>query len=216
MTNAEKDLNSEELIDNPAEDESGDFEAESGEESEVQAGGDLSGDDGEGDGTDEGDDDEQGQEERQARRDRRQSQIDRLKEENKRLKEENRKARKEGSLSSSSTDMMAKAFLAATYDIKESEAQEEALRLADKFDTTVDELMEDFDYRDKILRMQKSIINQRKVAASSGNAAARKKGAEYAAEYFKKHNEFPKDASLEVRAKAADIVAGRQRQSWER
>lgn len=214
MTNAEKDLNNEELVDNPAEDESGDFEAESGEESEVEAGGDLSGDDGEGDGTDEGDDDEQSQEERQARRDRRQSQIDRLKEENKRLKEENRKAKKEGSLSSSSTDMMAKAFLAATYDIKESEAQEEALRLADKFEMSVDELMEDVDYRARINSLQKRIVNQRKVAANQGNATSSKKGAEHAAAYFKKHQEFPEGTSLEVRSKAIDIIAGKQPQAW--
>ena len=200
-----------ELLDNTADNDYRPDEEMGGEEAEVEMGGGLSEDDG---GRDDGGD-EPDQESREARKTRAQAQIERLKEENKRLKEEARKARREG-VNTSNTDMMAKAFLAATYDIKEPEAQEEALRLADKFDTTVDELMNDPDYRDKIRGMQKRLINQRKVAASSGNGATSKRGAEYYAEYFKKHDSFPADTPLEMRAKAVDLIAGKQRQAWQR
>lgn len=189
------------LEDNSNDDESGEHEEDSGEETEVEMGDDLSSEDG-------GDT-------RNAKRDRAKAQIERLKEENKRLKEENRKATKEKGLGVNSTEIMAKAFLAATYDIKEPDAQEEALRLADKFDMTVDELMEDDDYRDRVSSIQKKVVNKRKVAASSGNAATSRRGAEYAAEYFKKNNSFPKDTPVEVRSKAIDIINGVQKQAWQ-
>lgn len=205
-------LDHEELEANTAEDEFTPSEEESGDESEVETGGDLSGDDEDGDYS--GEEDESAEDSRRARKDRAKAQIERLKEENRRLKEENRKAKKENGLSPTSTDIMAKAFLAATHDIKESEAQEEALRLADKFEMTVDELMEDPDYRQRITGIQKRLVNQRKVAASSGGAAARKKGAEYAAEYFKKNHAFPEGTSLEVRSKALDLISGKNKQAW--
>lgn len=210
--NVDQSVETDELSeDNTAEYESGTDEAESGEESEVEAGGDVSSDDG-GDSEEGGDDDGESHE---ARKTRAQAQIERLKEENKRLKEEKRKAQREGSLSSS-TDMMAKAFLAATHDIREPEAQEEALRLADKFDMTVDELMEDPDYKNRVASVQKRLVNQRKVAATSGNAGAKQKGAEYVAEYFKKNQTFPKDTPLDIRSQAIDIVNGKQKQTWQR
>lgn len=199
------------LEDNPSTDDEGTDSQEGTEEPEVEVGSDLSGDDE--DGGEEGDDD---RESRQARKDRAKAQIERLKEENRRLKEEARKQARGEKVGATNTDMMAKAFLAATYDIKEPDAQEEALRLADKFEMSVDELMEDPDYKQRISGLQKRIVQQRRVAANTGGAAQRKKGAEYAADYFKKHNEFPQGVSLEVKDQAIDLLtSNKARRRWQ-
>lgn len=204
-TNVEEEVLSD---DNPQEDDIGTDEEESGEEPEVETGGDLSSDDG-------GDEDDGGEtDDRQARKDRAKAQIERLKEENKRLKEEKRKAER-GQVDGKGTDMMAKAYLAATFDIKESDAQEEALRLADKFEMSVDELMEDADYRERITNLQKRIVQTRKVSANTGGAAQRKKDAAYYADYFKKNQSFPEGLSLEMKDQALDHLSGKQKQAWQ-
>lgn len=196
--------------DNPQSDDTGTTEEESGEESEVETGEDISSDDGE-----DGERDTEEEESRNSRKDRAKAQIERLKEENKRLKEEKRKLERTGK-ATQSTDIMAKAFLASTYDIKESDAQDEAIRLADKFDMSIDELMEDPDYRDKISSIQKRIVNQRKVSANTGGASQRKKDASYVADYFKKNQTFPEGTSLELRNEAINLVTGKPRQPWQR
>lgn len=190
--------NDEVLEDNLSDNEFGEHQSESGEEPQEQMGSDLQGDD---------DGDSEGDSQRQARKDRADAQIARLKEENRKLKEAKRKAERESKVGSSGTDMMAKAFLAATHDIKEPDAQEEALRLADKFDMSVDEFMEDPDYRQKITGMQKRIVQNRKVAANTGGAAQRKKDAGYVADYFKKNNDFPQGTSLELKNEAIDLMS---------
>lgn len=202
-----------ELVDNPTDNDEGTDTSEGVEEPEEQMGGDLEGD---GDGDDTGNEGDESAEDRQARKDRAQAQIARLKEENRKLKEEKRKAEREGKVGNSNSDMMAKAFLASTYDIKETDAQDEAIRLADKFDMSVDELMDDPDYRSKITGLQKRLVQNRKVASNTGGASQRKKNAEYYAEYFKKHQSFPEDLSLDMRDEALNHLSGKQKQAWQR
>lgn len=201
QTNVEVDV----LEDNQTQDELGTTEAESSEESQEQVGEDLSGDDA--DGGEGGDSLDQGSEARKARA---QAQIERLKEEKRKLQEENRKLKKDGGVAPSNTDMIAKAYLASTFGINDPTAQEDAIERASKFDMTIDEYMEDQDFREKTQSYQKRLAQQRKVAATTGTGNQRKKGAEDAAAYFKKHNSFPEWADLDVQDKAIDLIRNRK------
>ena len=199
------------LEDNPTSDEPGTDPAEGGEESEIEMGSDPEGDDA---GDEGGDFDvEKG---REARKERAEAQIARLKEENKRLKEDKRKAERDGKVGASSGDMMAKAYLAATHDIKESDAQDEAIRLADKFEMSVDELMEDSDYRDRIRNVQKQVVQRRKVASGTGGSAQRKKDAAYVADFFQKNGSWPQGTSLDLQYQATEIISGKDKPRWQR
>lgn len=182
----EEDTNLEETNEHTADTE------ESTEETEGEDGGD----------TDESDT------ERDERRERRESQIDRLKKKNdeykRRLKEfESAK----GTGKETNSELIERTYLAAN-GVTDKEAQAEAIRLAHKFDFSIDEALDDADIKrrvDNIVRERKA---NRSVTASSGGARQSPRTVEY---WVKQTQEKGVLAPTEeMRKKVLERLAGKE------
>lgn len=155
----EEDTNLEETNEHTADTE------ESTEETEGEDGGD----------TDESDT------ERDERRERRESQIDRLKKKNdeyKRRLKEFESTKGTGNGKETNSELIERTYLAAN-GVTDKEAQAEAIRLAHKFDFSIDEALDDADIKrrvDNIVRERKA---NRSVTASSGGARQSPRTVEY-------------------------------------
>ena len=189
----------EELVDNDLQDESRTDGEESGEESEEQDSDDVS-------GTDDEDDPDEGNS-RGARKARRDAQIDRLKEENRKLKEQAKEKGSEKGVETNS-ELTERAYLSAN-DLKDKDAQDEVIRLADKLGMTVIDAIDDGD----IMMRANSIIKKkqaaRSVAKGTGGSSQKTKGVSYHTAYFDKNGTFAEGATNEMIAKVTDELAKR-------
>jgi hypothetical protein len=189
----------EELVDNEILDELSTDEDESGEESEVEDSEDVSGDDDGGDSNDDGNS-------REARKARRDAQIDRLKEDNRKLKDQLKENSSEKEVNNTSSELMERAFLAAN-DVKDKDAQNEVIRLADKFGTSVMDAIEDTDVMMRVNSIVKKKAADRSVAGGTGGSAQKTKGVAWHKAYFEKHGDFAAGATNSMISKVTDALA---------
>lgn len=193
---------SEELVDNDTEHEfDGTNESEGGEESEIEDSENLSGDDGEDESSEEGNS-------REARKARRDAQIERLKEENRKLKEQAKESGSEKEVDATSSELMERAYLASN-DIKDKDAQNEVIRLADKLGLSVMDAIEDEDITLRVTSLLKKKKAQQSVAQGTGGSAQKSKGVSWHTSYFEKHGDFAPGATQEMISKVTDALAAK-------
>lgn len=198
----EKNVQEEELETNDEDDESATDESESGEAPEVEDGTDLSDDDGE-DADNDGDNETS--EDRQARKDRAEAQINRLKEENRQLKTKLKESGEKGEIGANS-DLVERTYLSAN-GYKDRAVQDEVMRLAKKFDMSVDEAMQDADIKERADKLVKAKEAERSISKGTGGSSVKTKGVSYYLAYFKQHGDFPANTSAEMISKVTDELA---------
>jgi hypothetical protein len=93
-------------------------------------------------------------------------------------------------------DLIARTFLAAQSGINDPDVQDEALRLAKKFDMKIDEAMKDSDISTRIKNLQKQKMAQKGVAGVNGAGGAKPRGIEHYVQEFKRTNKLPDDPRL--------------------
>lgn len=189
--------NDEELVDNEANDEfTGTAEEESSEEPEIENSSDADGDD--------------GNDERTARakaqRERLAEEIKQLKAEKAKLKEGSKENNSKESQLATNSELVERTYLAAN-GIKDKDVQNEVMRLAKKFDISVDQALDDTDINQRANALIKKKQAAQAVAKSTGGTATGKKTPSYYADYFKKNGDFPSGTSSDMIAKATDILA---------
>lgn len=199
MTNVEE-QKEEELEVNEPENEPGANETEGDEEPEVEDSSDVSDDDGGTDGDETGGDGEATEE----RKRRATAQIDRLKKENEQLKEKLKEGGKESV--TSNPELVERTYLAAN-GIKERTVQDEVMRLAKKFEMSVDDAMQDADIKERADKLTKNLIAQRSISNGTGGASMKKKGESYYLAHFKRTGDFPEGTPQQMIAKVTDMLA---------
>lgn len=199
--NVHEEVHEEELEANESDDESTTDEAESGEATEVEDDDAVSDEDDSGDTGDGGEADDT-----HARRERAQAQIDRLKEENRTLKDRLKEGDKKGETVASNSELVERTYLSA-YGYKDKDVQNEVIRLARKFDMSVDQALDDADIKSRADALIKQKQAAQSVSKGTGGASSKKKGLNYHLSYFKKHGDFAPDASPDMIAKVSDELA---------
>lgn len=184
--------NEEELVDNEAEDESGTDteEAEAEHESEAEA------------VSDDGDDERT--QRAKAQRDRLAQEIKDLKAEKNRLKSE--ESNQENSQVATNSELVERTYLSAN-GITDKDAQNEVIRLAKKFDMSVDKALDDTDIKQRAESIVKKKAAQKQLAGGTGGASTSKKTPQYYADYVRKHGDFPAGTPNDMIARATDILA---------
>jgi uncharacterized protein YdiU (UPF0061 family) len=153
----------------------------------------------------------------EAKKQRANAQIERLKEEKDELKGEVEKLRDQvhgdeeaddQSGGEANPDLVKRTYLAAN-GIEDEDAQQEVIRLADKFDLEVDKALEDED----IKRRADAIVEKKQAKQSvasgqeGGDGGATKKDADYYQREFEKNGEFPDDTPREMIAEVTERLA---------
>jgi hypothetical protein len=143
-----------------------------------------------------------GEDERKRRRD---AQIERLKKERDEWREKARQVSNEGKKEVSS-DLVARTYLAAN-GITDKEVQQEAIRLAKKFDFSIDAALDDEDIKTRLDNLVKQKTTQRAIAKNTGGASQKQKDVGYYLSYFKQHGDFPTGTSSSMIAKVTQALA---------
>jgi hypothetical protein len=113
-----------------------------------------------------------------------------------RLRGKGKESGKEDSAPSYDQDLIARTFLAAQAGIQDPDVQDEALRLAKKFDMKIDEALKDTDIATRLQTLQKQQVAKRGVAGSNGAGSAKPKGIEYHVAEYRKTGNLPNDPRL--------------------
>jgi len=93
-------------------------------------------------------------------------------------------------------DLIARTFLAAQAGINDPEVQDEALRLAKKFDMPIDQAMKDSDIAQRVKNLQKQQIAQKGINGSQGAGSVKPRSVEQYTNEFKKTGKLPDDPRL--------------------
>ena len=189
--------NDDELVDNEADNEfTGTTEEESSEEPEIEDSENLSGDD---------EDDERTARAR-AQRERLAEEIKQPKAEKAKLKEGRKESDSKESQVATNSELVERTYLSAN-GIKDKDVQNEVIRLAKKFDMSVDQALDDTDIKQRASVMIKKKEAARAVAKSTGGASSSKKTPSYYADFFRKNGDFPAGTPNDMIAKATDLLA---------
>lgn len=93
-------------------------------------------------------------------------------------------------------DLIARTFLAAQAGVTDPDVQDEALRLAKKFDMRIDEAIRDADISARLKNLTKQKEAKAGIAGNGGNAVAKARSIDYYVTQFKRTNELPDDPRL--------------------
>lgn len=105
-------------------------------------------------------------------------------------------------------ELISRTYLAAQAGITDKEVQNEALRLASKFNLNIAEALDDSDIMSRLKNLQKQKATQNAVAKGTGGAATRSKDASYYVSYFKQNGDFPDGTPSSMIAKVTQELAG--------
>ena len=126
----------------------------------------------------------------------------------KRLREKAQKGSEPSKESSSGLDheLIYRTYLAAQAGITDTDVQDEALRLADKFGISIAEAMKDPDITTRVKNLQKQKETQKAIAKSTGGSSAKPKDVTYYLTYFKQNGDFPAGTPNSMIAKVAELL----------
>jgi hypothetical protein len=93
-------------------------------------------------------------------------------------------------------DLIDRTYLAAQAGVKDMDVQDEALRLARKFDMTIVEALKDADIASRLENLQKKKKAQAAVASGTGGAKVANKGMDYYVAEFKRSGTLPDDPKI--------------------
>ena len=93
-------------------------------------------------------------------------------------------------------DLIARTFLAAQSGIQDPEVQDEALRLAKKFDMSIDQAMKDADIAQRVKNLQKQQQAKAGVAGGNGAGGVKSRSVEQYTNEFRKTGKLPDDPRL--------------------
>lgn len=116
-----------------------------------------------------------------------------------RLRGKDKKGGKEESKESTQgydQDLIARTFLAAQAGINDPDVQDEALRLAKKFEMPIDQAMKDEDIALRVKNLQKQRQAQKGVAGANGAGGVKSRSVEQYTNEFKKTGKLPDDPRL--------------------
>jgi hypothetical protein len=139
------------------------------------------------------------------------SELDKLRRESfaaKRLREgKGKEGSKESNEKGSDYDkeMIERTFIAVHGKIEDSEVQDEAIRLARKFDMSVPDAMKDPDIKLRLDNLQKQKKARQAIAGQTGSAKNNNRGVDYHVEQYKTKGILPNDPA--IIAKVLDKLA---------
>jgi hypothetical protein len=93
-------------------------------------------------------------------------------------------------------NLIARTFLAAQAGINDPDVQDEALRLAKKFDMPIDQAMKDSDIAQRVKNLQKQQLAKTGIAGSNGAGGVKSRSIEQHTNEFKKTGKLPDDPRL--------------------
>jgi hypothetical protein len=110
-------------------------------------------------------------------------------------KESGKEASKE-SAPSYDQDLIARTYLAAQAGIQDPDVQDEALRLAKKFDMPIDQVMKDEDFALRVKNLQKQQLAKAGIAGGNGAGGVKARSVEHYTNEFRKTGKLPDDPRL--------------------
>jgi hypothetical protein len=116
-----------------------------------------------------------------------------------RLRGKGKESGKENSRESTQSydqDLIARTFLAAQAGINDPEVQDEALRLAKKFDMPIDQAMKDADIEMRVKNLQKQQQAKAGIAGGNGAGGVKSRSVEQYTNEFRKTGKLPDDPRL--------------------
>jgi hypothetical protein len=93
-------------------------------------------------------------------------------------------------------ELIERTFLAAQAGINDPDVQDEAIRLARKFDMNITQAIKDEDIKTRLANLQKQMQAKKAVAKDSAGASAQNKGMDYWVAKFKKDGTLPTDQKI--------------------
>jgi hypothetical protein len=93
-------------------------------------------------------------------------------------------------------DLIARTFLAAQAGINDPDVQDEALRLAKKFDMPIDQAMKDADIEMRVKNLQKQKLAKAGIAGGNGAGGVKPRSVEQYTNEFRKTGKLPDDPRL--------------------
>jgi len=141
------------------------------------------------------------------------SELEKLRRESAAAKRLREKASKESSSKGSDKsdspydqELIERTFLAAQAGINDPDVQDEAIRLARKFDMNITQAIKDDDIKTRLANLQKQMTAKRAVAKDSAGSSAQNKGVDYWVQKFQKDGSLPPESKLA--AQVLDKLAG--------